>query len=64
MNSSNTQCLIPLKCLEILYPSSTETNEHTNSSTTSIISKQPTKKTNKVVWIMGDPGEPVVFNRS
>ena len=61
MNSSNTQCLIPLKCLEILYPSSTETNEHTNSSTTSIISKQPT---NKVIWIMGDPGEPVVFNRT
>jgi hypothetical protein len=68
MNSSNTQCLIPLKCLEILYPSSTETNEHTNSSTKSIISKQPTKKktkkkTKKIIWMMGDPGEPVVFNR-
>ena len=64
MNSSKTQCLIPVKCLKIFYPSSAETNEHTNSSTTSIISKQPSKKTNKVVWIMGDPGEPVVFNRS
>jgi len=64
MNSSKTQCLIPVKCLKIFYPSSTETNEHTNSSTTSIISKQPTKKTNKVGGIMGDPGEPVVFNRS
>ena len=59
MNSYHTHCLIPLKCLELLYPSSTETNEHTNTSTISIISTQPTKK---VIWIMGDPGEPVVFN--
>jgi len=59
----HTHCIIPLKCLEIFYPSSTETTEHTNTSTISIISRQPTKKkTNKVIWIMGDPGEPVVFN--
>lgn len=25
-----------------------------------IITKQPTQK--KIVWLMGDPGEPVVFN--
>ena len=60
MNPPLTQYSIPLKCIELFYPSSTETNEHTK---TSIISKQPTKKkTNKIIWIMGDPGEPVVFN--
>ena len=62
MNSPNTKCLIPLKCLEIFYPSSTETHEHTKPSN---ISTQPAKKkTNKVIWIMGDPGKPVVFSRS
>ena len=73
MNSSNIQSLIPSKCLELLYPSSSETNQphnknkqkqkiKTNEPTNFPIKTKQSKK--KIIWMMGDPPEPIIFNKS
>ena len=33
------------------------------NQTHTIITNQPIQKNKKIVWLIGDPGEPVVFNR-